>query len=197
MGNLSVIGGKVKGFNLLSVPGEGTRPIMSKVKAAIFNIVSPYILGSTWLDLFAGTGSVGIEALSRGATFARFIDNNKGAIKTINANLDHTGLADQAEVWQKNALSALDGAADRKFDFVYVAPPQFKNIWSKTLQVIDQNPDWLLDDSWIIVQIDKVEYEEQTLENLKLFDRRTYGSTELIFYMVEDGIVSELEDSDK
>lgn len=197
MGNLSVIGGKVKGFNLLSVPGEGTRPIMSKVKAAIFNIVSPYILGSTWLDLFAGTGSVGIEALSRGATFARFIDNNKGAIKTINANLDHTGLADQAEVWQKNALSALDGAADRKFDFVYVAPPQFKNIWSKTLQVIDQNPDWLLDDSWIIVQIDKVEYEEQTLENLKLFDRRTYGSTELIFYMVEDGIVSELEDSEK
>ncbi len=190
MSNLSVIGGKVKGFNLLSVPGEGTRPIMSKVKAAIFNIVSPYILGSTWLDLFAGTGSVGIEALSRGAAFARFIDNNKGAIKTINANLDHTGLADQAEVWQKNALSALDGAADRKFDFVYVAPPQFKNIWSKTLQVIDQNPDWLLDDSWIIVQIDKVEYEEQTLENLKLFDRRTYGSTELIFYMVEDGVDS-------
>ncbi len=186
MGNLSVIGGKVKGFNLLSVPGEGTRPIMSKVKAAIFNIVSPYILGSTWLDLFAGTGSVGIEALSRGAAFARFIDNNKGAIKTINANLDHTGLADQAEVWQKNALSALDGAADRKFDFVYIAPPQFKNIWSKTLQIIDQNPDWLLDDSWIIVQIDKVEYEEQTLENLKLFDRRTYGSTELIFYMVKD-----------
>lgn len=186
MGNLSVIGGKVKGFNLLSVPGEGTRPIMSKVKAAIFNIVSPYILGSTWLDLFAGTGSVGIEALSRGASFARFIDNQKGAIKTINSNLDHTRLADQAEVWQKNALSALDGTADRKFDFVYIAPPQFKNIWSKTLQIIDQNPDWLLDDSWIIVQIDKVEYEEQTLENLKLFDRRTYGSTELIFYTVKD-----------
>ena len=186
MGNLSVIGGKVKGFNLLSVPGEGTRPIMSKVKAAIFNIVSPYILGSTWLDLFAGTGSVGIEALSRGASFARFIDNQKGAIKTINSNLDHTRLADQAEVWQKNALSALDGTADRKFDFVYIAPPQFKNIWSKTLQIIDQNPDWLLDDSWIIVQIDKVEYEEQTLENLKLFERRTYGSTELIFYTVKD-----------
>ncbi len=190
MGNLSVIGGKVKGFNLLSVPGEGTRPIMSKVKAAIFNIVSPYILGSTWLDLFAGTGSVGIEALSRGASFARFIDNQKGAIKTINSNLDHTRLADQAEVWQKNALSALDGTADRKFDFVYIAPPQFKNIWSKTLQIIDQNPDWLLDDSWIIVQIDKVEYEEQTLENLKLFDRRTYGSTELIFYTVK-GVVKD------
>ncbi len=197
MGNLSVIGGKVKGFNLLSVPGGGTRPIMSKVKAAIFNIVSPYVLESTWLDLFAGTGSVGIEALSRGAAFTRFIDNHKGAIKTINANLEHTGLADQAEVWQRNALSALNGVADRKFDFVYIAPPQFKNIWSKTLQVIDQNPDWLLDDSWIIVQIDKVEYEEQILENLKLFNRRIYGSTELIFYMMADEVDAEQEDSDK
>ena len=66
MGNLSVIGGKVKGFKLQSVPGSGTRPIMSMVKAALFNIVSPYVMDSSWLDLFAGTGSVGIEALSRG-----------------------------------------------------------------------------------------------------------------------------------
>jgi 16S rRNA (guanine(966)-N(2))-methyltransferase RsmD len=188
MGNLSVIGGKVKGFNLLSVPGGGTRPIMSKVKAAIFNIVSPYILGSTWLDLYAGTGSVGIEALSRGASFARFVDNQKGAIKTINSNLEHTGFSEQSEVWQKSAFSVLDGTADQKFDFVYIAPPQFKEIWSKTLKALDQNPDWLLDESWVIVQIDKVEYEEQTLENLRLFDRRTYGSTELIFYMVADEV---------
>ena len=186
MGKLSVIGGKVKGFNLRSVPGGGTRPIMSMVKAALFNIVSPYILGSTWLDLFAGTGSVGIEALSRGASFARFVDNQKGAIKTINANLEHTGLTEQSEVWQKSAFSVLDGSADQKFDFVYIAPPQFKEIWFKTLKALDQNPDWLLDESWVIVQIDKVEYEEQILENLKLFDRRTYGSTELIFYEVAD-----------
>ncbi|MCJ7716245.1 MAG: 16S rRNA (guanine(966)-N(2))-methyltransferase RsmD [Anaerolineales bacterium] len=196
MRNLSVIGGKVRGFNLLSVPGEGTRPIMSKVKAALFNIVSPYILGSTWLDLFAGTGSVGIEALSRGASFARFVDNHKGAIKTINTNLEHTGLVDQAEVWQKNALSVLDGVADYKFDFVYIAPPQFKEIWSKTLHTIDQNPDWLLDDSWIIVQIDKVEYKEQILENLRIFDKRTYGSTQLIFYTAADGVDLDQTDSE-
>ncbi|MGB2963795.1 MAG: 16S rRNA (guanine(966)-N(2))-methyltransferase RsmD [Anaerolineales bacterium] len=188
MGNLSVIGGKAKGFNLLSVPGGGTRPIMSKVKAALFNIVAPYILESTWLDLFAGTGSVGIEALSRGAAFTRFVDNQKAAIKTIRANLEHTSLADQAEVWQKSVFSVLNGVPDIKFDFVYIAPPQFKNTWSKTLHALDQNLDWLLDDSWIIVQIDKVEYESQTLDNLKLFDRRSYGSTELIFYMVADGL---------
>jgi 16S rRNA (guanine966-N2)-methyltransferase len=191
MGNLSVIGGKAKGFNLLSVPGDSTRPIMSKVKAAVFNIVAPYILESTWLDLFAGTGSVGIEALSRGASLARFVDNQNAAVKTIKANLEHTGLADQAEVWQKSAFTVLDLPADSQFDFVYIAPPQFKEIWSQALFALDQNPAWLKDDSWVIVQIDKVEYQDLELENLKLFDRRSYGSTELVFYMVKDGVLDQ------
>jgi 16S rRNA (guanine(966)-N(2))-methyltransferase RsmD len=189
MGKLSVIGGKAKGYNLLSVPGSGTRPIMAKVKAAVFNIVSPYMLGSTWLDLFAGTGSVGIEALSRGASLVRFVENHNAAVKTIHSNLDHTNLAEGAEVWQKNVFSLLKEPADRSFDFVYIAPPQFKDLWEQTLYALDQNPDWLVDDSWILVQIDKVEYKPLELDNLRLFDRRTYGSTELLFYMVNDGVI--------
>lgn len=189
MGNLSVIGGRVKGFKLQSVPGSGTRPIMSMVKAALFNIVAPYVLDSSWLDLFAGTGSVGIEALSRGAALARFVENQNRAVKTIHANLEHTGLAEWGEVWHKNAFSVLAGLADRQFDFVYIAPPQFKDIWSRALLALDQNPGWLMDDSWIIVQIDKVEYKDQTLDNLKLFRRESYGSTELVFYMLKDGFV--------
>jgi 16S rRNA (guanine(966)-N(2))-methyltransferase RsmD len=189
MGNLSVIGGKVKGFTLQSVPGSGTRPIMSKVKAAIFNIVSPYILDSTWLDLFAGTGSVGIEALSRGASFSRFVENQRAAVKTIQSNLEKTSLVDQAEVWHKDVFFVLDQLADRKFDFIFIAPPQYKNLWSQALAVLDQNPSWLVDDSWIIVQIDKTEYQTQDLNNLKLFDRRSYGNTELLFFMVEEGVL--------
>ncbi len=190
MGNLSVIGGKAKGFSLQSVPGYGTRPIMSKVKAALFNIVSPYVLGSTWLDLFAGTGSVGIEALSRGADLARFIENNTAAVKTIRANLEHTGLGEQAEVWQKSVFSVLNNPADQQFDFLFIAPPQFKEIWSHALIKLDQNPGWLKDDSWVIVQIDKVEFQDLQLDNLRLFNRRSYGSTELVFYMVADGVVT-------
>jgi 16S rRNA (guanine(966)-N(2))-methyltransferase RsmD len=189
MGNLSVIGGKAKGFALQSVPGGGTRPIMAKVKAAVFNIVAPYTLGSTWMDLFAGTGSVGIEALSRGASWARFIENQQSAVKTIRANLEHTGLAAQGEVWHKNVFSLLKDPADRGFDFVYIAPPQFKDIWAEALFALDQNPGWLVDDSWILVQIDKVEYKPLDLDHLKLFDRRYYGSTELDFYMVKDGVI--------
>lgn len=190
MGNLSVIGGKVKGFNLLSVPGSGTRPIMAKVKAAVFNIVAPYTLDSTWLDLFAGTGSVGIEALSRGASLARFVENQNAAVKTIRANLEHTGLEEQGEIWQKNVFSMLESVPDRQFDFVYIAPPQFKDLWVQAVKALDLNPGWLVDDSWIIVQIDKVEYQDLELENFKLFDRRTYGSTELVFYMVKDGVLA-------
>ena len=189
MGNLSVIGGKAKGFKLRSVPGSGTRPIMSMVKAALFNIVSPYVLDSSWLDLFAGTGSVGIEALSRGAAKARFVENSNKAVKTIHANLEHTRLAEWGEVWRKNVFSALGELADRQFDFVFIAPPQFKDVWTRALLALDQNPSWLLDDSWIIVQIDKVEYKPQPLDNLKLFRRESYGSTELVFYMVKDGVV--------
>jgi 16S rRNA (guanine(966)-N(2))-methyltransferase RsmD len=189
MGNLSVIGGKAKGYSLLSVPGTGTRPVMAKVKAAVFNIVAPYILGSTWLDLFAGTGSVGIEALSRGANLARFVENQNAAVKTIRSNLEHTGLSEDAEVWQKNVFHLLKEPADRRFDFVYIAPPQFKDLWEQTLYALDQNPDWLVHDSWILVQIDKVEYKPLELDNLALFKRRSYGSTELVFYMVKDGVI--------
>jgi 16S rRNA (guanine(966)-N(2))-methyltransferase RsmD len=190
MGNLSVIGGKAKGFSLLSVPGSGTRPIMAKVKAAVFNIVAPYTLGSTWLDLFAGTGSVGIEALSRGASLARFVENQSSAVKTIRANLEHTGLGDGAEVWFKNVFSILESFPDRQFDFVYIAPPQYKELWSQALIALDRNPGWLEDDGWIIVQIDPVEFLDLELENLKLFDRRKYGSTELLFYMVKDEVAN-------
>ena len=189
MGNLSVIGGKAKGFNLRSVPGSGTRPIMSMVKAALFNIVSPYVIGSSWLDLFAGTGSVGIEALSRGASLARFVENQNAAIKTIHANLEHTGLDEFAEVWQKDVFRVLDQPADRQFDFLFIAPPQFKGIWADALKTLDQNPGWLFDDSWVIVQIDKVEYEEQELDSLDLYERRNYGSTVLMIYQVRDGVI--------
>jgi 16S rRNA (guanine(966)-N(2))-methyltransferase RsmD len=184
MGKLSVIGGKAKGYSLKSVPGSGTRPIMSMVKAALFNITAPYILDSTWLDLFAGTGSVGIEALSRGASFARFVDNQNAAIKTIRTNLKHTGFEDQAEVWHKNSFSVLKSLPDRKFDFVFIAPPQFRKIWSKALIALDQNPDWLVENSWVIVQIDKKEYEEQSLDKLQLIDQRAYGNTGLYFYSI-------------
>ncbi|MFO8037652.1 MAG: 16S rRNA (guanine(966)-N(2))-methyltransferase RsmD [Anaerolineales bacterium] len=182
MGELTVIGGKAGGFNLKSVPGNITRPIMAKVKKAVFDIATPYVYDSSWLDCFAGTGSVGIEALSRGASFVRFVDIHPAAIQTIHENLEHTGLEDGAQVWHANVFQVLDREPDRRFDFIYVAPPQYERLWVKTLEVLDRNTGWMYYDTWVFVQVDPVEYEALSLQNLKLFDRREYGSTALLLF---------------
>ena len=182
MNNLRVISGQARGHRLLSVPGETTRPITDRVKESLFSILSHDMPGSDFLDLFAGTGSVGIEALSRGADYARFIDLKFTAIETIKLNLQSTKLADNAEVLMSDALSYLKRTADRTFDYLYIAPPQYKEMWSKALLILDQQPQWLKEDAWVIVQIDPKEYEEMTLENLSLFDSRKYGNTLLLFY---------------
>lgn len=183
MGDLSVIGGKAGGFNLKSVPGNITRPIMAKVKKAVFDIATPYVYDSTWLDLFAGTGSVGIEALSRGARFVRFVDIHRAAIKTIHENLDHTDLREGAEVWHGNAFQILEQSPDQQFDFIYIAPPQYERLWVKTLEVLDRNPGWMVYDTWVFVQVDPVEIEPFSLQNIKLFDRREYGNTALLMFV--------------
>ncbi len=179
---MRVIAGKVKGFKLDRVPGDVTRPIMDKVKESLFNIIAPYIGEADFLDLFAGTGSVGIEALSQGAKFVRFIDRDRNAIKTVLRNLEHTRLTEEAEVWRMDAFNFLQREPDRQFDFIYVAPPQYKGLWVKALKMIDENPGWLFDDTWVIAQIDVVENQELELENLVLFGHREYGSTKLLFY---------------
>ncbi|HBX71323.1 MAG TPA: 16S rRNA (guanine(966)-N(2))-methyltransferase RsmD [Chloroflexi bacterium] len=182
MSNLRVISGSARGRRLKSVPGDTTRPITDRVKESLFNILGADIMTSTLLDLFAGTGAVGIEALSRGAQFVRFIDRNRLPVKIVRENLSLTGLTAQAEVFQMDAFSVLQGDVDRRFDYIYIAPPQYKSMWKQALQMLDDNIGWLAEDGWVIVQIHPVELEVIALKNLVEFDQRRYGSTLLIFY---------------
>lgn len=182
MSHLRVIGGEARGRRLKLVPGEGTRPVGDRVKEALFNILGPTIEGAAFLDLFAGTGSVGIEALSRGAARALLIDNSGAAIQTIHDNLALTGLASRAAVLRMDAFEYLRRSHTEKFDFVYVAPPQYQELWRRAVQDLDLRPLALNPDAWIIAQIDPNEYLELALERLVEFDQREYGSTELVFY---------------
>ncbi len=186
MATLRVISGSARGRRLRSVPGDSTRPITDRVKEALFNILGRDVEGASLLDLFAGTGAVGIEALSRGAAWVRFIDKHPLAIQTLRANLETTGLKAAAEVRQMDAFTLLQGAADRRFDYVYVAPPQYKQMWLRALQALDARRDWLSPDAWVIVQIHPVELEPVALKNLVEFDQRRYGSTVLLFYELTD-----------
>jgi len=181
---LRVISGKARGRKLRSVPGDTTRPITDRTKEALFNIIGPDIVGAAFLDLFAGTGSVGIEALSRGAAFAFFSDINHLPVQVIQQNLKSTDLHQSAKVARIDAFKLLSSSPDRRYDYVYIAPPQYKGLWKDALREVDNHPEWLSEDAWVIVQIHPIEEElqERLHQHLALFDRRVYGSTLLLFF---------------
>lgn len=182
MVSLRVISGTARGRKLKSVPGDTTRPITDRTKEALFNILAGDVRGSAWWDLFAGTGAVGIEALSRGASFVRFSDLNRAPVDTVKWNLEHCGFSARAEVRRGDAFSMLAARPDKQFEFIYIAPPQFKGMWSAALLALDENPGWLTETGWAIVQIAPKEYDTPDLGALEEVDQRKYGSTLLVFY---------------
>ncbi|MCG2788299.1 MAG: 16S rRNA (guanine(966)-N(2))-methyltransferase RsmD [Anaerolineae bacterium] len=179
---LRVIAGTAKSRKLKDVPGDTTRPVTDRVKEALFNILGSDVHDSRWWDLFGGTGAIGIEALSRGAAFVRFSDLNRLPVEVIKANLETTGFSKQAEIRRGDAFAMLAGRADKEFDYLYIAPPQYKEMWIKALQLADEHLEWWSEGAWAIVQINPVEYKEVELKNFEKFDERKYGSTLLIFY---------------
>lgn len=180
---MRVIAGKAKGHKLRLVPGTVTRPITDRVKENLFNIIGDWVIDTRWLDLFAGTGQVGIEALSRGAEHVVFVDNSRAAVKTVNQNLRSTKLANQARVQLGDAYQYLGKGVDRPFDVIYIAPPQYREMWSKVLLALDRYPRKYLEPRGMaIVQIDPKEFEELELTSFRLFDQREYGRTMLCFY---------------
>jgi 16S rRNA (guanine(966)-N(2))-methyltransferase RsmD len=155
---------------------------MDRVKEALFSILGRDIFDSNFLDLFAGTGSVAIEALSRGAGYALLVDNDRRAIQTIRDNLAATGLAQRARVRQADAFKVIGETPDRVYNYIYVAPPQYKALWTRTLRLLDASPAWLTPDTEVIVQIDPSEFESLEFTRLETRDERRYGNTLLVFY---------------
>lgn len=179
---LRVIAGSARGRRLKSVPGDTTRPVMDRVKEALFNILAGDVIDSDWWDLFAGTGAIGIEALSRGSKMVRFTDLNRAPIDTIRENVTHCGFSGQAEIRRGDAFAMLSAAPDHTFDYLYIAPPQYQEMWSKALKLVDENEQWISANGTIIVQIDPVEYQEISLLNFEETESRKYGSTLVLFY---------------
>lgn len=179
---LRVISGSAKGRKLKSVPGDSTRPVMDRVKEALFNILAGDVIDSNWWDLFAGTGAIGIEALSRGAAFVRFSDLSRAPIETITENVAHCKFGEHADIRKGDAFAMLAAQADRKFEYIYVAPPQYQEMWSRALKLADEHIEWLTDQGTVIVQIDPTEYQKVELNNLEETEQRKYGKTLLVFY---------------
>ena len=163
---MRVIAGKARRLPLKATPGLDTRPTIDRIKETLFNIINPDIPGCAFLDLFSGSGSIGIEALSRGARVSFFVENNAKAVRCIRENLDFTKLADQAVVMQKSALRAINELSLKKcrFDLVYMDPPYHAGLEEETLKALEGSG--IIDeDSLIIVEADRhtqLEFLEQT-----------------------------------
>ena len=187
---MRVVGGSAKGTTLSVVPGEGTRPILDRVKTALFDILRPRIEEVNVLDLFAGSGGVGIEALSQGAASCTFLDLGARAVATIKKNLIATGFTERSDVRLVDALVYLR-TTEKTFDLIYVAPPQYRKLWIQAIRLIDARPELLrsrdsseeeFPDPLIIVQIDPKEYESLDLASLSERRQKRYGNTLLIFF---------------
>lgn len=179
---MRVIAGQAKGRKLQMVPGDSTRPITDRAKEALFSILDDWIIDAHVLDLFGGTGAVGIEALSRGAAKVQFVDLNRNAVRTILTNLKNCGLSSLGRVQKMDSFKFLERTQIGPFDLVYVAPPQYKELWIRALLKIDSLPELLSDSAMVVVQIHPQEDKPIELASLTEYDRRKYGSVLLIFY---------------
>ena len=153
---MRVIAGKARRLPLKTAPGLDTRPTTDRIKETLFNILQPDLPGAAFLDLFSGSGSIGIEALSRGARISFFVENNGKAIKCIEENLAFTRLKDDAVVMHKSAVSAIRelGLMKIRFDMVYMDPPYHLGLEEETLRAL-KTADIVDDDSLIILEADK------------------------------------------
>jgi 16S rRNA (guanine966-N2)-methyltransferase len=178
---MRVIAGTAKGRTLRSPRTQDTRPITDRAKESLFSILAPRIPGSRFLDLFAGTGSVGVEALSRGAAHATFVERAASALADIRHNLGATHLAANAEVAGTDVFAYLRGTP-APFDVIFVAPPQWRGLWTRAVQLLDQRPGWLAPDGVIVVQHDPSESTDVPLQHLRVSGERTYGRVRFSFF---------------
>ena len=181
---MRVISGKSRGKKLLSLDGNNTRPTLDRVKEALFNIIQFRIKDAIVLDLFAGTGALGIEALSRGAKEAIFCDNSTEAIQVIKKNVLNTNNLDKAIIINKNYKDVLEKIhiQNKKMDIIFLDSQYKTNLAIESLQKIIMS-NLLTQDGIVVIETDDINKETEILkiEKAEIFDKRKYGSVWLIF----------------
>ncbi|MCL2405632.1 MAG: 16S rRNA (guanine(966)-N(2))-methyltransferase RsmD [Defluviitaleaceae bacterium] len=176
---MRIIAGSARRTPLTAPKGTDTRPTADRVKENLFNILMPYIAGARFLDLFCGSGAIGIEALSRGAEEAVFVDTSRDAANTVSANLTRAKLT--GRVLTMCALAAIPMLAreDKVFDIIFMDPPYSQGLTTQTLDALLKSP--LLSPTGLVVA--EIGADEEAPElGLTLQDIRAYGSARLLFY---------------
>ncbi|WP_374706905.1 16S rRNA (guanine(966)-N(2))-methyltransferase RsmD [Bacillus sp. J14TS2] len=180
---MRVISGTLKGRPLKAVPGNGTRPTTDKVKETLFNIIGPYFTGGIALDLFAGSGALGIEGLSRGMEKVIFIDRDRQAIQTIKNNVQYCKMNSQVEIYRNDAERALKALLKRdiQFDYIFLDPPYHRQKLEAILHTIEKN-NLLKQQGMIIVEHDSELPLPTSVGELHCDKKGQFGITALSIY---------------
>lgn len=148
---MRVIAGTARSLPLKTPAGPDTRPTTDRIKETLFNMLQPYLPDAVFVDLFSGSGGIGIEALSRGARHAYFVENDKRALACIVENLQFTKFTEQATVLRQDAVSALYGIHEHAVDVIFMDPPYDRDYERQVLQVLRELP-WVTPDTLIVTE---------------------------------------------
>lgn len=185
---MRVIAGSAKSLPLRAVPGNGTRPTTDRIKETLFNIIAPEIPGSRFLDLFSGSGGIGIEALSRGAGMAVFVENDKAALQVIRHNLQFTRLKDRAKVLGQEAVKAVISMnGEAPFDVIFMDPPYGRDLERRILEALVENT--IADENTLILIEASSDTDFSYLEDMGYEMKRDkrYGTNRHVFVRRKPG----------
>ena len=179
---MRIISGKARGTKLYTLEGTNTRPTLDRVKESIFNIIQNEIEDATVLDLFAGSGAIGLECLSRGAKKAVLCDNSKEAIQIIKRNIEKTHMEECAKIINTDFETCLEKLKNEQFDIIYIDPPYATDYIFKSLKKIKEIG-IVKKESIIIIETDDEQRILKEIGNIeiKIVDKRKYGRATIIF----------------
>jgi len=180
---MRIIAGSAKGKRIKSRKGNETRPTLDRVKESLFSIIHPYVEGSTFLDLFSGTGNIALEAISRGSKRAVMIEKEQEALKVIIENVNNLGFEDRCRAYKNDVERAVEilGKKREKFDIIFMDPPYKDNVCTKVIKKI-QKADILAENGLIIAEHHFQEDLAEEIGEFKKSDERRYGNKEITFY---------------
>lgn len=178
---MRVIAGSARRLLLTAPPGLETRPTQDKIKETLFNILQMQVPGSVFLDICAGSGGIGIEAISRGARRAYFVENVRAAISCIQQNLHKTGFEDKAVILRQDAVAALRQVHEKEVDLVYLDPPYRSDLPRRILTALD-GQSYITQDTCIVVETDydsDFSFLEET--GLEIYREKNYRGNRHLF----------------
>ena len=184
---MRVIAGKARRLNLKTIPGNETRPTTDRIKETLFNILQPEIPGCRFLDLFSGSGAIGIEALSRGASHAVLVEQDSKAADCILENLQFTKLIDRAELQKCDVLTALHRMEGQKpFDVIFMDPPYDQGLEEQVLEYLVHST--LADEYTVIVVEASLDTDFSYLEGLgyHIYKEKKYKTNQHVFMQKKD-----------